>query len=160
MLISFDIDGVLAEANYIGEEAWQNGGKEEFGRNLLDLKPRFPELIPYNNRLRRHHVVQINSARCRDWWHDTTRWLIKIGLSSTLIVNCLGDSKLVYLQMLAPDLHFDDHPKYAAIKGGVHVWHPSWSDTPSKDMVSTAEEIIERISYEKTKKYGSEFATN
>jgi len=160
MLISFDIDGVLAEANYIGEEAWQTGGKEEFGKHLLDLKPRFPELIPYINRLKRHHVVQINSARCRDWWGDTDKWLNMIGLRPSIIVNCLGDRKLKYLKELKPDLHFDDHEDYVQEAWGVHVWHPSWSDTPSGDMVSSAEEIIERISYEKNKKYGSKVATS
>jgi len=149
MIISFDIDGVLAEANYVGEVAWNDGGKEKFGANLLNLKPRFPKLISYINRLRRHHVVQINSARCAEWWDDTRTWVDSIGISPAIKINCLGDDKLVFLKMLKPNLHFDDHPDYVQEEWGVRVWHPSWQDQPSEGMVSTAEEIIERISNEK-----------
>ena len=154
MLVSFDIDGVLADSVWVGEDAWQNGGREHFYTTLVDMKPRFPKLIPYINRLSRHHVVQLNSARRPTSELDSRKWAKRIGISPTITINCLGDAKLDYLIALNPDLHFDDHPGFVIVPGGIRVWHPTWCKAPTEGMVSTAEEIIERIANEKKKRYG------
>ncbi len=164
MIVSFDIDGVIADSVWVGQEQWDNGGREHFYSTIVDMKPRFPELIPYINRLSRHHVVQLNSARDPRSEKDTRAWAKRVGISSTIRVNCLGDVKLSYLQELKPALHFDDHPGFTEAPGYVRVWHPTW-DSDFRDfvaneslgigMVRTADEIIERIANEKQKRYGS-----
>jgi hypothetical protein len=157
MIVSFDIDGVIADSVWVGQEQWDNGGREHFYSTIKDMKPRFPELIPYINRLSRHHVVQLNSARDPRSEKDTRAWAKRVGINPTIQVNCLGvENKLSYLQELKPALHFDDHPGFIEAPGYVRVWHPTWAATESLGigMVRTADEIIERIANEKQKRYG------
>ena len=159
MIVSFDIDGVMADSVWVGQEQWDNGGRENFYSTIKDMEPRFPELIPYINRLSRHHVVQLNSAREPRSEKDTRAWAIRVGISPNIRVNCLGEEKLWYLQNLQPALHFDDHPGFSEAPGYVRVWHPTWTATESLGigigMVMSADEIIERIADEKQKRYGS-----
>jgi hypothetical protein len=163
MIVSFDIDGVMADSVWVGQEQWDNGGREHFYSTIVDMKPRFPELIPYINRLNRHHVVQLNSARDPRSGKDTRAWAERVGINPTIRVNCLGNAKLSYLQKLQPVLHFDDHPGFTEAPGYVRVWHPTWdksfrgivaNESLGIDMVRTANEIIERIANEKQKRYG------
>lgn len=157
MIVSFDIDCVICEGKYMGDEAWENGGREYFYDNIRTLNVRWPSLIPYINRLARHHVVQFNSAREPGLQYDTRLWVIDKGFDKRILVNCLGhDKKEDYLKALNPALHFDDNPKFKNVPGFVHVWADSWSPTPLPNQVKNAEEIIERIHNEKNKRYNED----
>jgi hypothetical protein len=154
MIVSFDIDGVLTKVVWISDEEWACGGKDQFYATVLDVELRFPELVPYINRLTRHHVVQFNSAREPFSEKDTVKWAHKVGFNRKIWVNCLGkEGKLRHLHELQPALHFDDHRGFREVPGFVHVWNPSWAPAPEPGQIGTAEEIIERIAYEKSQRY-------
>lgn len=150
MTISVDIDGVISNTSYYGEEEWENGGKEHFGHSLPMLKLRWKEWPEVLHRwLEKGDLVWLVSARAPEHQEVTRRWLQFNGISNKVGCWCCGDDKNEVLKGLGPDLHFDDNPNHDVVEGFRRVWHPSWGVNDFGGL-ETLEEIVEVVNAKKS----------